>query len=320
MAVAVSDLRHYQSAPRIRAPVDNDDLLRALAQAAALAQRTNSAAVALALEEFGQIDLPDVAPASAGDQLQIRAIAPLYLAAQLEEARLLPVIETLSALAASGGILIDLGASAAQIEDFWRGRNDRFHETERRALFTRLFGADDLNRNGGAAEELPVFNDKFENLMIDLCESLYKFDEEGATNSSFAAHVQVRVLMAARNLAENLLDRSGGMTPFAANEILGTIQSAVQILQQPSLQRAFGARSLWTLVRAVATRYLHFQPDTSAYVTRGKSGLILLSWLADSLPLVNSGQPLLTVAHPAIGAAAEWLQASLIVREAQTGG
>ena len=112
------------------------------------------------------------------------------------------------------------------------------------------------------------------------------------------------------------------MTAFAAQEILKTIQAAVRILQQPNVQHAFGARSIWTAVHAIGSRYLHLDHDTSAFVARGKSGLVLLSWLADSLPHLNDTHPLITLDHPAIGAATEWLQASLAIREAgtETGG
>ena len=137
--------------------------------------------------------------------------------------------------------------------------------------------------------------------------------ERPVTDISDPAEEQ-RLVYAAR------LQMASGMTAFAAEEILLTIQNAVQILQQPMIQRAFGARSLWPLVRTVAQRYLNIRPDTASYVTRGKSGLIILSWLADSLPLLSEGGQLLTLEHPVIGSAVEWLHASLTVREAQTGG
>lgn len=137
--------------------------------------------------------------------------------------------------------------------------------------------------------------------------------ERPVTDISDPAEEQ-RLVYAAR------LQMASGMTAFAAEEILLTIQGAVQILQQPMIQRAFGARSLWPLVRTVAQRYLNIRPDTASYVTRGKSGLIILSWLADSLPLLSEGGQLLTLEHPVIGSAVEWLHASLTVREAQTGG
>ena len=293
---------------------DSAALLAALAKANALAELAHARALALALDDAGDIVLPDATPASADDQALIRAIAPLYLAAQLEEAALLPAVETLSGLAVSGGLPIDLGTAAALIRQFWQQRNERFHANERRAFFARLFGADSAETaaDGGRAQ----VNAGFEDLMIDLSEALYKLDEESLGANTAGPRGQARVLITARNLAENLLNKGGGMTAFAAKEILATIQSAVQILQQPDVQHAVGGHSLWTAVHAVAKRYLHIDGDSSTYVTRGKSGLIILSWLADSLPQLNQGQPLVTLDHPVIAAATEWLQASLSIREA----
>ena len=291
-------------------------LLESIVHATSLAQRAYSSAISLSLNDYGNIDLPGLTPATAEDQAQLRAVAPLYLAAQLEEAQLLPVVETLCGLAVSGGISVELGTAVTQIEAFWRQRNDRFQQNERQSIFTRLFGADVVQGN---SRELSL-NQEFDNLMINLCESLYKLDEDSLGDASITPKGNYRVLVAARSVADNVLSRSGGITAFAANEILGTIQSAVQILQQPSVQHAFGARSLWTLVRTFAARYLHTNSNTATYVTRGKSGLIILSWLADVLPQLGDGEKLLTLDHPVIGSAAEWLQASLAIREAQTGG
>jgi hypothetical protein len=295
---------------------DTTGLLAALAQACALAEQAHSQAVTLALDGLGDIVLPSVVAATADDQALIRAVAPLYLAAQLEEAALVPAVETLSGLAISGGLPVDLGPAAGLIQSFWQQRNERFHENERRAFFARLFGADDPNRLSGVQGNQPILNAAFENLMIDLSESLYKLDDEPLDSNSASLQGNTRVLMAARNLAENILNKGVGMTTFAAREILSTIANAVHILQQPSVQHAVGAHSLWTAVDAVASRYLHIHPDTSAYVMRGKAGLIVLSWLADSLPRLNDGEVLVTLNHPVIGAATEWLQASLTIREA----
>src|SRR5205085_5071777 len=141
----------------------------------------------------------------------------------------------------------------------------------------RLFGADQPAEMPGARGRGQTPNAAFEDLMISLCESLYKLDEQAIGGNYGSPQAQVRILTAARGLAENLLNKGVGMAAFAAKEIIDTIQMAVQILQQPGVQHAFGAHSLWTAVRAVASRYLHLNPDTATYVTRGKSGLIILS-------------------------------------------
>ena len=301
---------------------DADDLQATLAQASALANQADARAIVLALDELGDIELPDTTPSSAEDQAQIRAIAPLYLAAQLEEAGLLSAVETMSGLAVSGAVQIDLGPAAALIQNFWQHRNERFHENERRAIFARLFGMDPSSGVTISPDSRSIGNRAFEDLMIDFAEALYKLDENSIGGNYGGPHAQTRLTFAARNLTENLLYKGGGMTAFTAKELLNTVQEAVKVLQQPAVQHAFGSRSLWSVVRAISRRYHQVDRETSIYVTRGKSGLVLLSWLADSLPQLGNGQPLTTMDHPVVGAATEWLQASLAIREAgsQRGG
>ena len=311
MTAAVLAEVHKPAVPAL--PADTADLLATLAKATVLADLAHAQAVALALDDIGDVVLPDVAPLTADDQALIRAVAPLYLAAQLEEAALIPAAETLTALAMSGAFPIDFGQAAALIQRFWQERNERFHENERRAFFARLFGTDN-SQTVGDGRGAPQLNTTFEDLMINLTEAFYKLDEEVAGGP----RAQTRVRIAARSLAENLLRKASGVTAFAAKEILATIRSAVQILTDQQIERAVGGRSLWTAVQAIAKRYLHIDPDTSSYVTRGKSGLIILSWLADSLPRLDTGGTLVTLDHPVIGAATEWLEASLTIREAGT--
>jgi hypothetical protein len=293
---------------------DVANLVAVLAQASALIEQAQTRAVALG--GLIDLDVPGTTPASADDQAHIRSIASLYLAAQLEEARLLPAVEMLAGLAISGGLHIDLGPAADLIAMFWRDRSERFHETERRAFFARLFGSDEPEPTADAPGGRSAVNSTFEDLMIDLCESLYRLDEASFGTGEAGPHAQTRVRIAGRTLTQNLLEKSGGITVFAARDILAAIQSGVRILQQTGVQRAFGVHSLWGAVRAIATRYLHADTDVQAYVARGKSGLTVLSWLADSLPSIDDGPPLVTLDHPAIAAATEWLQASLTIREA----
>jgi hypothetical protein len=236
----------------------------------------------------------------------IRASATLYLAAQLESAGLITTVETLCGLAMSGGINADLGSAAHLIEQFWKGRNERFHEKERHEFFARLFGADE---QASASE--------FENLMIALCESLYKLDQQSYDRNYGSPAAQNKTRMAVRGIVESLTRRGGGMTPFAAKEILITIQESIKILQQPAVRHAFGANTLWDVVRSIEDRYKHTNVDIQKYVSRGKSGLVVLSWVADTLPnLENAITPIVSVGHPVTAAAEEWLESSLAIREA----
>src|SRR5207237_8530861 len=84
--------------------------------------------------------------------------------------------------------------------------------------------------------------------------------------------------------------------------------------KQPDLQRAFGTHSLWDLVRAIARRYLHAEPDVSQRVACGRAGMMVLSWLADALAALDAPQ-IVALGDPVIGAATQWLQAGLAPSE-----
>ncbi len=293
------------------------DLLQAVGMAFTLVAQAEVRTIALALDAIGDIDLPDAAPTSADDQAMVRSAATLYLAAQLEAAGLIEAVETLCGLAVSGGLQVDLGSASQLMSHFWQRRNERFHRNERQTFFARLFGSDEDGATGHHTE----LDSTFENLMIVLCEALYKLDENGPDQNYGSTEAQAKTRQALRTLADDLVHKGSGMTPFAAKEILGTIQEAIRILQQPPVKHAFGANTLWDVVRAAEERYKHAKVDIQNYVTRGKSGLTVLSWAADSLlNLSNSSVPIVTLGHPVIAAAEEWLQSSLAIREAATAG
>jgi len=289
-----------------------------LESAERLLAQAHSRTLAFALSGFGDIELPST-PVTEDDQAQIRSIATLYLAAQLEAALLVPAVELLAGLAVSGGIKGDIGAAAQRLVAFWRQRQDRFSEDERSALYLGLFGAPAAtNPRRGGVTRTPS-NPEFETLMINLCEALYRLEESGLGGSQGSIAQEQRVRLAANMLAENILQRAGGMTAFAGEELLATIRECVSILSERSLQSAFGARSLWTAVRAISRRYWGFQQDPSIFVARGKSGLTILAWLAEVLPRLGQYGPLrIPLDHPVISASIEWLQASLTIEEART--
>jgi hypothetical protein len=282
-----------------------------LEQAFTLIHRAES--LGLALEEHGNLELPPATRVPA-DQGHISAIASLYLAAELEAAMFVPAAEVLAGLAVSGGLPFDFGEANEAVAAFWRSRHERFIAAERTAFFARLFGMQPGDSSSGSADG--QFNREFEELFINLCESLFKLDEQAVSDLYGGPYQQVRVRTAADLLLDNLLQHSGGMTAVAARDILSTIKTALGLLKLPRVQQAYGSRSVWDLVRTIAIRYLHRHPDVESHVTRGKSGMTILAWLADAIPnLGDNRQPLLQLGHPVIGAAVDWLQTSLSLSE-----
>src|SRR4051794_19894258 len=147
-------------------PVADAALASALAAGDRLVGQATATGLAFALDQLGDIDIPEPAMARI-DKAQLRALATLYLASDLEPAGIIPAVEALAALASSGAANVDLGAAQALVASWWHHRGERLGAMERNAFFSRLFGtsagpvAADANRNSG-----------FEDRMLDLCEAL----------------------------------------------------------------------------------------------------------------------------------------------------
>jgi hypothetical protein len=278
-------------------------------RARSLVERAQAQGFALGLEAFEPVELPPaITPAT--DQAHLQAIASLYLAAELEGADLLPAVEALAGLVMTAGLPLDLGEAADLVASFWSSRHERFSREERHALFLRLFG-DPASPDG-------VGNPEFEPLFIDLCEALYRVAESQGGLVLGGPAEQVRVRMAASQVLDNLLSVSGGATAYVAGEVVHAVQAAVNIVKHRAVQRAFLARSPWDVVRRVSSQYLQEDPNVAAHVNRGKTGMQILSWVGDALPAIGAGAGnVLSPDAPVIAAAAEWLQASLSLRESQ---
>ena len=85
----------------------------------------------------------------------------------------------------------------------------------------------------------------------------------GALMQSLAAHSDNRELtdlqedvaleQNARALIGFIAERSGGMTGYAAKDVVETINQAVHFMRDARLQSAFAVHGLWALVRVAAS-------------------------------------------------------------------
>ena len=300
-----------QQHPKENTPLD----VGALDQSVALAFRLlgDVDTFALQLARLGEIDLPPVV-GSPADQANLLAVAPLYLASELESVGLIPTVEMLAGLFRRGGLTADLGPAARLLSSFWQTRRERFSAQERQALFARLFG----NRLGPSLAADEGSNDTFETLLVQLAEALHELHVQPVFGRSSSPHRMARIQYAGRQLSANLASRSGGIMPFAARDIMASIRQSIDILKQPAVQRAVGARSVWSAVRRANERYLRRTVDLGTHVQRGRSGLLILSWLGNNLPKLSGAGDLSLPADPTvISAATQWLQASLSLAEKQ---
>lgn len=291
------------------APAADAALAAALAISDRLVDRATAAGLAFTLEELEAIEIPDAMSARV-DRAQLRSLASIYLAADLEPAGIIAAVEQMASLSATGTLALDFGGAAPLIENWWRQRRDRMSADERGAFFAQLFGTSfgPVSAEGGR-------NQRFEDRMLELCEALAQLDQSGGTAGQGTTMGQSRVRTAARALAQNLGDASTGMAAFVASEVIATLKDAFAVLGHADLRGAFHARDIWDVVRAI-TRLGHAQlADPQPFVRRGKAGMLLLAWLADALDKVLGSGSVIAQGDPAIGAAIDWLEATLAIGE-----
>lgn len=291
-----------------------ETMLNELGRAQRLVVQASSVATALA--DLGRdigIDLPPPSAATA-DAAQLRAIAGLYFAAELDAAGVIVAAEALAGLHGGGGMPFTLGSAAADVAQFWSGRHDRATHDERAAVFARLFGAD----TGVGPADYPG-NTDFQTDMIELAEALYKLDERGDDRQFGGAAQQARVRGAAGRVVDGLVSASSGLTVFMAEDLLATLKHAFAIFRHDDLRMALRAHDVWGAV-ASAMRIARLPASSTAlHASRAGAGMTVLAWLADAAAhLGTGGGPLVALDHPVIAAAVEWLEVSLRIGEAGT--
>jgi hypothetical protein len=273
-------------------------LEQALRVAAGLAAAAEADVLQLALPPLEPIDLPPIV-GEPGDQARLRQVPPLYLASELETAQLLPAAEALAGVYASGGVDVE-GRAGELLLSFWRRRHDRFSADERGAFFARLFGAP-----GPALAGHGAVNEAFEGLLLGVAQAL----AELGTPPLPPAEVALRA--AASDLAANLTSRTSGIPEPAARTILGEIGEALALFKEQPLQVALGERSPWGALRSAAQRYLRVDAPIEECVSRGKDGMVILSWLAEAVTSLDVSSALREPDAATTAAAVDWIQASL---------
>jgi hypothetical protein len=196
----------------------------------------------------------------------IRAVAAIYAAFQFEQMRLFDVVERIAELFLNGRLPIGFDSAGRALDQYFRSRNDRLTLTERRALYTRVWGVP-----GGDVADGVCPNSEFDELFLRFVASVAEFNRPrsiAVADSRVEAAEAVR--KAGRDLAANV--SLYGYTSFAARRITQHIQTALAILKQPPIMKAFGASSPWRVIEAVVARDLGGVADVHRYRTMAESG------------------------------------------------
>jgi hypothetical protein len=250
-----------------------------------------------------RLDLPTLGPGSGElpDAATVRVFASLYLAAELEQAGVVPIAELL----AQERDTLDLAsyAAAAKLDDFATREHQWYDRSRRVQVYARLFGIGPGATNDAGS----LVNREFVPLFASLCRSLARFTEVGAAGA--LAGLEAEVQTSAQAVLANLAARSLGNTLLAARRLEEQTRHAVEILRDPAICALVGARTLQETVIAILGKDA---PDVQRLIDSGLSGQQVLEWTATALPRIVDGSgrvPVVTPGDPVSATAGLWLHA-----------
>ncbi|TJZ76209.1 hypothetical protein [Chitiniphilus eburneus] len=230
-----------------------------------------------------EICLPDLDDASDVEIVQenLHAVQAIYFSYMLEEARLFQVVERIVDLFRQGLLPLGRGKAGDYLFRYYKTAGERITEAERRDLYMRAFGAPGGDPNGS----MP--NREFNELWLRFVSAVSNFARQISVEKLLRQNVpmavsQEQVRKSARDLAANLSLHGYGIAYFAATDLQQSILEFRDILSDPEVRGAFGARDMWQVVDQVNANYLGGTRNTYRYRVQANSGAIIVRWLAQN--------------------------------------
>ena len=203
-------------------------------------------------------------------EVELEAAAALYSAATLEQLDPFALVDRLVELWMRGGVPTGAMSNASRrLDQYWLHRAERLSEEERRAVFDRVFGE--------------AFDERFVALAA------------AVTHNDGDAGERAREVRAVLNAA---VDES---VLLAAPPLIGHLREALEILDDPEILHAYGARDIWQLVDTLARMELGRDFDVVRARTMAAAGTLIVGWLAEEVDAVP---------EEVADAAAVWLSAA----------
>ncbi|MDD9931998.1 MAG: hypothetical protein OXT09_00265 [Myxococcales bacterium] len=226
---------------------------------------------------------------------QLRAAAVMYWAMEVERAGILPFVEALVSHVVRGRWLLQISSGMGAIMGFHRDRREHFDVGQRAELYSRLFG-------GAGSSDL---NHGFEGAMRTLATTLADIGRQALRESTL--HLQVRASIQARQLAGLLGARAGGVVGFAAQDIVGRVAQARDVLRQRDVALALGGGGPLQLVRRHARAVLGRPVAVDRHLRRAEAGHRVLRWVADSARSLDGGTVAVDRGDAVVHSAEAWL-------------
>jgi hypothetical protein len=229
------------------------------------------------------INLPDLEATT--DQLavegHIRLFGPMIFASMFDELKAFQVVDHLMTMSQRGEISLIRGKAGTRLYNYWRQAPNRMSEMERQTFYAMTLGIP-TGPPGVAV------NVEFQDLWVRFVSSVSALVRENRVDQLIRSALPVainqqQVKKAARDLASNMSLYGYGMAYYAAIDLQTQINEMIELLQDPDLRAAFGARDMWGVIDQVAQVELGGARNSSKYRTLATCGAIVTTWLANNV-------------------------------------
>lgn len=230
-----------------------------------------------------EIMLPDLDDAADVEIIRenLNAVQAIYFSYMLEEARLPQVVEQIVELFRSGLLPLGRGKAGDYLFHYYKTASERITEGERRDLYMRVFGAP----GGDPSNNQP--NREFNELWLRFVSAVSSFARQLSVDRLLRTNIPVavsqeQVRKAARDLGASLSRSGYGIAYFAATELQQMILGFRDLLSDPEVRGAFGARDMWQVIDQVNANYLGGARNTNRFRTQARAGAVIIRWIANN--------------------------------------
>jgi hypothetical protein len=237
----------------------------------------NSAALNLGIDlfEIDTVNESDFVPNN------IALMGTMVCSAMFDELKVFQVVDKLVELFQQGTLPIGSGNAGELLYKYWKDAPNRMSEGERKNFYAMTMGIPGGNATG-------MVNRDFNDLWLRFVSSVSAYVRQSEVDRLLRQKVpnaisQQQVRKAARDLATNLSLHGYGMAFYAARDLKGQINMMMQLLGDPDIRSAYGARDMWQVIDQVATLELGGAKTSSRFRTLALCGGIITSWLATNL-------------------------------------
>jgi len=248
---------------------------------------------------FDSLSLPPLTGDAGSDveivEDNIRAVAAIYAAYQLERMGVVRVVDRISELAINGLLPFTAGAEGRALDKWQWEAEDRPNEAARYTVFGRVLGV-----AGADVSKEVVPNKAFEPTLLRFVSGFVEHERQFLVANIVDSRRRAltfngeQVRRSGFDCAGNASLYGWGGTHFAARRGNALIAEALDILKLPQVQKAFGVSNPWQVVERVSASEFGQSPNIVKYRTLAESGKAILDLVAKHSKVwsANTGRPL----------------------------